>query len=166
MTILPWFERNMKFGFPLEMLPFFLDRLDGTSVRIAEKIKNVNNEVLSHQPEGKWSIKQHIGHLGEVDDITILRLTEISEGADTLSPAVFEPKHDFNAMSISDVLHFFDNSRIRMINAFNSLDKNTLSKSSRHPRLNVHMTPVDLAWFDAEHDDHHLVKISQIKAQF
>ena len=24
------------------------------------------------------------------------------------------------------------------------------------------MTPVDLAWFDAEHDDHHLVKINEI----
>jgi hypothetical protein len=27
------------------------------------------------------------------------------------------------------------------------------------------MTPVDLAWFDAEHDDHHLVKINEILAQ-
>ncbi len=24
------------------------------------------------------------------------------------------------------------------------------------------MTPVDLAWFDAAHDDHHLVKINEI----
>jgi hypothetical protein len=31
-----------------------------------------------------------------------------------------------------------------------------------HPRLKVPMTPVDLAWFDAEHDDHHLVKINFI----
>ncbi len=24
------------------------------------------------------------------------------------------------------------------------------------------MTPVDLAWFDAEHDDHHLVRMGEI----
>ena len=24
------------------------------------------------------------------------------------------------------------------------------------------MTPVDLAWFDAEHDDHHLVRMNEI----
>ena len=24
------------------------------------------------------------------------------------------------------------------------------------------MSPVDLAWFDAEHDDHHLVRINEI----
>ncbi|NJN40959.1 MAG: DinB family protein [Flammeovirgaceae bacterium] len=166
MTILPWFERNMKFGFPVEMLPFFLDRLEGTSLRIAAKVKAIPNDVLTLQPEGKWSVKQHIGHLGEVDDITILRLKEISEQVDTLSSAVFEPKHDFNAQSIQEVCAFFDDSRVRMIKAIKSLDQKILTKSSRHPRLNVQMTPVDLAWFDAEHDDHHLVKISQIISQF
>jgi len=34
--------------------------------------------------------------------------------------------------------------------------------AATHPRLKVKMTPVDLAFFDAEHDDHHLLKISDI----
>ena len=38
-------------------------------------------------------------------------------------------------------------------------------KSSLHPRLKMQMTPVDLAWFDAEHDDHHLVKIQNLIAR-
>jgi hypothetical protein len=42
------------------------------------------------------------------------------------------------------------------------LSKEELSKASLHPRLKVMMTPVDLALFDAEHDDHHLVTISEI----
>lgn len=37
-----------------------------------------------------------------------------------------------------------------------------LSRTSVHPRLKVVMNPVDLAFFDAEHDDHHLVRISEI----
>jgi len=42
------------------------------------------------------------------------------------------------------------------------LSVDELAKSSIHPRLKVNMTPVDLAWFDAEHDDHHLMRISEI----
>jgi hypothetical protein len=28
------------------------------------------------------------------------------------------------------------------------------------------MNPVDLAFFDAEHDDHHLVKINEIREKY
>lgn len=31
-----------------------------------------------------------------------------------------------------------------------------------HPRLKTQMTLVDLAWFDAEHDDHHLLRIQNL----
>jgi hypothetical protein len=36
---LPWFERNLKFGLPKEMLPFYLERLEGTIARIQAKVK-------------------------------------------------------------------------------------------------------------------------------
>jgi len=42
------------------------------------------------------------------------------------------------------------------------LSVDDLERSSLHPRLMVRMTPVDLAWFDAEHDDHHLVRMDEI----
>ncbi len=34
--------------------------------------------------------------------------------------------------------------------------------SSLHPRLNVQMRVVDMAYFVAEHDDHHICKIMEI----
>ncbi|MBL7847489.1 MAG: DinB family protein [Cyclobacteriaceae bacterium] len=111
--------------------------------------------------DGKWSIKQHIGHLSEVDAVANLRIREMLEGIPTMSPAVFEPR-DYNPWPIAKVLSHFKEERNKNLETYRSLDAKSLQKSSVHPRLKVLMTPVDLAWFDAEHDDHHLVKINEI----
>jgi uncharacterized damage-inducible protein DinB len=157
-----WFERQFSFGLPLAMLPFYLDRLEGTIYRLEARVKGVPEEVLSKQHDGKWSIKQNIGHLAEVDEISTKRIDEMMEGMSTLSPAVFEPRGDYNAQSITDVLHFFRNTRLKNLVRYHALQEEDLPKASMHPRLRVKMTPVDLAWFDAEHDDHHLVTIHEI----
>jgi hypothetical protein len=163
MNILPWFERNLEFGKPAEMLPFYLERLAGTIPRIEAKVKNIDNEILSEKFNGKWSIKQHIGHLAEVDEVANKRLDEIIAGISPLSSAVFEPQN-YNPWPIAKVLEFFITTRLKNIEKYKSLKDSDLLKDSLHPRLKVNMTPVDLAWFDAEHDDHHLVKISEIIA--
>lgn len=162
MNTIPWFERNLKFGYPIEMLPYFLDRLSGTSIRIESKVKGVSNEILSKQLNGKWSVKQNIGHLAEVDEINFRRIGEMIAGVAQLSPAVFEPKKDYNSQDVKDVIHYFHTTRLKNINRYSELTEIELTKSSLHPRLKEQMTPVDLAWFDAEHDDHHLVTINNI----
>lgn len=161
MSTLPWFERKLSFGLAKEMLPYYLERLEGTIVRIEQKVKGIDNIVLSTQLGGKWSIKQHIGHLAEVDEIANKRMGEMQSGAAVMSPAVFEP-NDYNPWSIARVVEFFRANRKSNLKKYKSLPESDLIKSSIHPRLKVPMTPVDLAWFDAEHDDHHLVKINEI----
>ncbi len=161
MNTLPWFERNLTFGLPTEMLPYYLERLEGTPARIERKVFGVSNEVLSNKLNNKWSIKQHIGHLAEVDEIANKRIAEMIEGAEMLSPAVFEPK-DYNPWPIEKVVDYFRTTRMKNLEAYQAVHESDLLKSSIHPRLKVPMTPVDLAWFDAEHDDHHLVKINEI----
>jgi uncharacterized damage-inducible protein DinB len=160
---LPWFERNLTFGHPTVMLPFFLERQHGTSIRLAEKVKGIDDKTLTYKPNGKWSIKEVIGHLAEVDEISIKRIDEILSGATTLSPAVFEPS-DYNAKSIEEILSLFQTTRQAKVKILESLGKEELTRSAIHPRLKVAMTLVDLAWFDAEHDDHHLVQINGILA--
>jgi hypothetical protein len=161
MNEVPWFERNLVFEKPVEMLPYFLERLEGTVARIAQKVKSIDDSVLSIRFQDKWSIKQNIGHRAEVDEVANKRIDEMVAGIATMSPAVFEPQ-DYNSWPIERVLNFFRENREKNIIKFRSLSTDNLSKASMHPRLKVRMTPVDLAWFDAEHDDHHLVKISQI----
>jgi DinB superfamily len=161
MNSLKWFERKFSFGLPKEMLPFYLERLEGTPARIENKIRAVNDVILSEKYGGKWSVKQHIGHLAEVDLVANRRIDEIISGVAELSPAVFEPK-DYSLWSLDDVLDYFQNIRAGNISKYASLKEEDLSKSSIHPRLKTPMTVVDLAWFDAEHDDHHLVAITEI----
>lgn len=161
MKILPWFERDLSFGKPIEMLPFYLERLGGTIIRIQSKVHGIPDEILSFKPDGKWSVKEHIGHLAEVDEIATKRIDEMMAGAEVLSPAVFEPQN-YNPWPIDKVVELFSKRRKSNLEKYNSLSPSTLIKSSLHPRLKLKMTPVDLAWFDAEHDDHHLVKMTEI----
>jgi hypothetical protein len=162
MKTTPWFDRQFTFGQPEGMLPFFLERLHGTIARIEHKVKDISEDVLSHKLDGKWSIKQNIGHLAEVDEIALKRLHEIKTGISPMSPAVFEPRHDYNAGTIANVLDYFTENRLSNISAYKNISNEDIIKSSLHPRLKVHMTPIDLAYFDAEHDDHHLVRINEI----
>jgi hypothetical protein len=106
-------------------------------------------------------VKQHIGHLAEVDEIANKRLDEMVAGITPMSPAVFEPQ-DYNPWPIEKVIDQFKTNRLKNLKKYQSLSDADLLKPSLHPRLKVMMTPVDLAWFDAEHDDHHLVKINGI----
>jgi hypothetical protein len=75
---------------------------------------------------------------------------------------VFEPKYDYNAEPVFEVLKYFRENRTKNLKKYRSLTQADLAAASLHPRLNVPLTPVDLAWFDAEHDDHHLVAIAEI----
>jgi hypothetical protein len=162
MKKIEWFERKFTFGLPAGMLPFYIERLQGTASRIEGKIKGIKEENLSFKLDNKWSIKQNIGHLAEVDEIANRRIGEMLRGISPMSPAVFEPRGDYNQQSLNEVLGYFRKNRDENIRTYSELTDADLGKSSLHPRLKVQMTPVDLAWFDAEHDDHHLVRIGEI----
>ncbi|MFD0999914.1 DinB family protein [Ohtaekwangia kribbensis] len=161
MKKLAWFERQFTFGLPPGMLPFYLERLSGTAVRIAGKVKDISEDILSEKLNDKWSIKQNIGHLAEVDEIALQRIDQMLQGVPVMLPAVFEPK-DYNPLPVREVLQYFEENRKKNLAKYESLQDEDLIKSSLHPRLQVQMTPVDLAFFDAEHDDHHLVMIHEI----
>lgn len=161
MKKLAWFERQFTFGLPMGMLPFYLERLSGTPFRITGKVTDVPEDILSEKVNGKWSIKQNIGHLAEVDEIALQRIDQILQGVPVMLPAVFEPK-DYNPWAIREVLQYFEETRRNNLAKYKSLQDEDLVKSSLHPRLQIQMTPVDLAFFDAEHDDHHLVMIHEI----
>lgn len=157
-----WFEREFKFGLKPGMLPFFLERLSYTPLRIEHKVEDIPDKRLSEKIDGKWSVKQNIGHLAEVDEIAMERIDEILSGKPLMSPAVFEPKKDYNKMPVEDVINIFKKNREANLEVYQSLSDTDLAKASLHPRLKVMMNPVDLAMFDADHDDHHLVKMNEI----
>lgn len=161
MKKLAWFERQFTFGLPAGMLPFYLERLNGTAIRIADKVKGISEDILSEKVAGKWNVKQNIGHLAEVDEVALQRIDQMLEGIPVMLPAVFEPK-DYSVLPVREVLQYFEESREKNLAKYWSLKDEDLLKASLHPRLNIQMTPVDLAYFDAEHDDHHLFTMHEI----
>jgi hypothetical protein len=162
MKKLGWFERQFTFGLPTGMLPFYLERLGGTLARMEKKTAEISEDILSTRLDGKWSVKENIAHLAEVDEIALKRIDEIKNGISPMSPAVVQPGKDYNIQPITEVLKLFKTNREKNLLKYKSLTDEELTRSSLHPRLKVQMTAVDLAWFDAEHDDHHLVRMNEI----
>ena len=144
-----------------------LSRVQDTGIRIAHHCKKLTDAQLSYQPsEGAWSIKQHIGHLIDLEDLHHKRLKEFSvlkkelTGAD-MSNAQTE-KADHNKNSIDFLLDQFSKARESFIEEFYNLPVQSLYHKAEHPRLKVDMKPVDLMFFVAEHDDHHLASMMEI----
>lgn len=162
MEKLDWFQRKFNSGSPTGMLPFYLERLDGTLSRIQKKVAEIPDDLLTHKLDGKWSVKENIAHLAEVDEIGFKRIDEIKQGISPMSPAVIQPSRNYNVWPIKDVVDYFDNNRRKNLHKYRDLADEDLLKSSLHPRLKIQMTPVDLACFEADHDDHHLVRITEI----
>ena len=157
-----WTQRTFSFGLPSSMLVYYLERLQGTVYRLEAKVAGVPDEILSHQLDDKWSIKHNIGHLAELEEVSLIRIDEILRGISPLSPAVFPTKQDYNAQPVGQVLHYFKEKRSIHLEQYQELNEEQLKMSSLHPRLQVQMNPVDLAFFHAEHDDNHLVRINEI----
>jgi hypothetical protein len=162
MERIQWFQRQFITPQPPGMLPFFLDRLDGTLVRLREKTKNVPDNILTEKLDDKWSIKENIGHLADLEVIAIKRIDEIAKGISPMMSAIIPPQQDYNAQPLQHILDYLEKNRRESLRILSAIDDDGLAKRSLHPRLKIEMTPVDLAMFHAEHDDHHLVRINEI----
>src|SRR5687768_12792247 len=134
MEKLQWFERVFTFGSPKGMLPFYIERLEGTIPRIEAKIKYASDEILSNRLNNKWSVKENIGHLAEVDEVANKRIDEMIAGISLLSPAVFEPK-TYYELPIQEVITFFSEARSKNIKRYKELSLSDLEKTALHPRL-------------------------------
>src|SRR5260221_3068666 len=121
MKRLLWFERQFTFGLPAGMLPFYLERLERTIIHLEEKVKDFSEETLSTKFNTKWSVKQNIGHLAEVDQIANRRIDEIVSGVSTLSPAVFEPGGDYNPPPITPILLVFHDHKEKNVATYSHL---------------------------------------------
>ena len=65
----PWLERKFNFDFPAGYYPCIIERLAGTPARVKEMIAGVEDRILSMQLHNKWSAKQHVGHLIDLEEL-------------------------------------------------------------------------------------------------
>ncbi len=161
-----WIDRKFLFGYDGSYAPFFIERLRATVPRIGELIQSCTEEYASENYGSAWSIKQHIGHLTDLEKIHDGRIDDYLEGITTLRPADMTNKETNEAchnQKTLDQLHDeFRNSRDAFLHRLENLDEQYFDARGLHPRLKQMITLTDLLYFVAEHDNNHLTKIATI----
>lgn len=162
-----WFERKFVFDFGMEKFPELLERLEKSILKFRETIQDTPAVLLNYKPAGKWSIKEHIGHLWILEPLWQKRFLEIKENKTGMSPADLNntatDNASFNQYNIEKIANDFQLERKHTIRLLESFNKKDLSNSLYHPRLNQPMRIIDLMYFVAEHDEHHLNHILKIR---
>jgi hypothetical protein len=162
-----WFDRKFELGLAADAAPELLERLRRTPERLTVPVRGVPPEVLTRRREGKWSIQENVGHLFDLESLWEQRLDDYDKGAEELHPADLENRktHEaaHNDRPISDILADFSAVRLRLVERLARMTPAELARTALHPRLQQPMSIVDLCFFVAEHDDHHLRTIEELK---
>lgn len=162
----PWVERRWSFEEPVGLYPMQVDRLRGVPARLEERVRGLPPEVTTGRSGGSWSIQEHIGHMLDLEGLWSGRVEELLAGAEVLSAADMtnrkteEAQHDDTPLA--DLLAAFRSAREARVARLDGLAPEDFARSAIHPRLDRPMRLVDLCRFQADHDDHHLVRILQI----
>lgn len=165
----PWFNRTFPTITDNGQLPSIIERLEGTSLRLEKKVLQFSDEFLITCQDDDWSIQEHAGHLLNLEGLWFSRFTDIMTGnselttADLTNQATYDAK--YNEQDIESILDAFLEVRTQLINLLRQIKEEDLAKQAIHPRLGTPMKIIDLAYFVAEHDDHHLAMIQQLSEQ-
>ena len=162
-----WFKRQFAFEPPIEMFANVAERVRGTPARLEDLTRSLSREVLTRRDGDKWSIQEQAGHLLDLEELWLKRLDDFEAGHDALSAAdltnrkTHEANH--NANTIESILGSFRKERMEFVRRLDSYDEELVQRTGLHPRLNTRIRVIDHIFFVAEHDDHHLARISELK---
>lgn len=161
-----WFDRTFEHSLTPEAAPGVLARLRAAPGRLADAVDGLPEAVLTHRPGSRWSIQENVGHLLDLEPLLEQRLDDFDRSAAVLHAADIENRktHEasHNRRSIDDLLSAFRRERLRVLARLERMTAADLARIARHPRLQRDMSVVDLCFFVAEHDDHHLATIREI----
>lgn len=168
MTARRWFDRKFELGLGPEAAPDLIERLRRTPPRLAEAVAGLPRAVLTRRIDGKWSIQENAGHLVDLEPLWEQRLDDYDAGAEILHAADLENRKTHQAAhndrEVGELLAEFANFRGRILDRIEAMDETALARTALHPRLHQPMSVVDLCFFVAEHDDHHLRTIAELRA--
>jgi hypothetical protein len=167
MQRIKWTDRRFNFDFPAGIYHEIIERLRGTPARLEELLDDLSPETLTMQADGRWSMQENAGHLLDLESLVAQRIDEYLAGNSTLHAAdmsnrkTYEASH--NNVPVSSILNAFRTARHDIVHRLESLDGHIFARAALHPRLNVPMRLVDMLFFQAEHDDYHLARISELR---
>lgn len=166
-----WIEREFSFDFlPLWMYPNVVERVRGTPARLEDLVRSASSETLTRRDQDKWSIQEHTGHLLDLEPLGMNRLDDFESGLETLHAADMSNRRtheaNHNTTTIENILAAFRAERMEFVHRLDEYDEAFVRRVAIHPRLKKQIRVLDLVYFIAEHDDHHLARISELVRLF
>jgi uncharacterized damage-inducible protein DinB len=147
------------------MFPVIFSRLEGSIFRLYQLLSNADDETCSIRKQG-WSVKEHVGHLYDLEELWWKRLQDFLQNREILTSADLNNekthKAGHNEMQLEKLVEKFTLERQKILETVYEYNENILSITSLHPRLNTPMRLIDSLYFVAEHDDHHIAAISDL----
>lgn len=166
MMMTSWIERKFTPITDNGRLATIMERLDGTEYRLIGKLADDEGPSLTAKIDGKWSVMEEVGHLATLEPFWKVQLKNIIAGKDDLKAEDMSnkatEKGNFNSYDLEGLLDDFGESREYLLSVLRTIKPEDLEKKSKHQRLGMSMRVIDLAYMIAEHDDHHLAKISKM----
>jgi uncharacterized damage-inducible protein DinB len=161
-----WFSRTFAFDSPPSAFPAIIERLRGTPARLEDRLQPLPVGVLTTRFDEQWSIQENAGHLLDLEPLWAGRLDDFERGAERLRVADLDNRrtHDanHNAVALETILAAFRRDRLAFVARLEGYDDAAIVRTALHPRLSQPMRTIDHALFVAEHDDHHLVTITEL----
>lgn len=159
-----WFDRKFEFDHLNGTIDGILERLSSTPLRLNHKIASISSVSYTVATEGSWSIQEQVGHLLDLEPLWLGRLKDMKNKLEEMRAADLEnlKTHaaNHNAQDMNQLLHHFEKERAGFVQEIYTNKDQAEILSALHPRLKTPMRLIDLAYFVAEHDDHHLASIS------
>ena len=163
-----WFDRTFELGLGPDVASAIIERLRTTPARLTSAVSGLTSKTLTLQPEGKWSIQENVGHLSDLEELWEQRLDDYDDRVEVLHAADLENRKTHQAAhndrAIAEIIAEFSRARHRIVERLVRMTQAELARTALHPRLRQPMSVVDLCFFVAEHDDHHLRTIDDLRS--
>jgi uncharacterized damage-inducible protein DinB len=161
-----WVERRFDFSFPADTYPELIERLRSTPTRLEDRVGSLPHDLLVRRTGDKWSLQEHAGHLWDLEALFWGRLDDFDAGVTTLRAADMSNRKthgaNHNANTIGAILDAFRRERMRLVARVEEWEPSMFARTAQHPRLDQPMRACDSLFFQAEHDDYHLARISEL----
>ena len=165
-----WFDKKFEFKYSPADYDLLLNELMKTPEKILQIVSSLPEEILTKKIDNRWSIKENIGHLIDLEELHDGRIDDFISGKEILRPADLNNRKtdeaNHNSKNISQLIILLKQVRENFLERLSDLDASVRERIAIHPRLNQPMRPIDMAQFVLEHDEHHIQTIKELIASF
>ena len=154
------------FGQYLSRLPAgeLLDILEAQWEELGCLLEELDDAAADHRyAEGKWSVKEVLGHILDAERIFAYRLLRIARGDTTPLPGFDENAYvaaaNFGARPMEAILEEYDLVRGHSLSLLRSLDEASLARMGTSNGKPISARA--LAWLIAGHEHHHLMVLKE-----